>query len=552
MMVRYAVLCMSAVLLAGLNGASAQTQEEALVQELYGKQIADVKATATDADDVALAKQLLTAAADDNTSPKLKHVLARTTINVLSSAGSEEALGLARRALEIADRVQPLEPLERAAINKEIAARCFVRALDERKRPDQVAPLAREAAKAHIEYAQAALQNVEELDKGDASLIAAATLIQNYKLADLSESLSAVKKAVAAAKTRYGALQAALARLKAAQAAKNEGAIKAANKAVADVYLTHDGDLVSAAKYLVGTGDPREPTVTAAATFIAETKLDPAGAPETIQALAALAKGFPEEARAKVADCGLQMCKGYLGGKTTEIGAAKVRLLMVQLQEVCGVVAGEDLRKKIEAAYKGLNCKLEVLDEGRIRATYDFSDDKQVKDWDRISGTWAVGKHSLACKTEAYSSGEIANKLRFRTDRPFRISFAGGARYELTASLHMYGSSATYYSYYYQFMFTSSGGLYLYTYSNSWSDSKTRLQEGKIYKFEISGDGKGAVSWTINGALAREVKAPERLPPYLKGSFSLHLRTESSDRALTAFDDVVVEGEVVVNATKGN
>jgi len=528
--------------------ASAETPEEKLVRELYGKRIEEAKATPADADDVALAKELLTAANDTNTSEKMKVLLAQTALNLLTPLGTEEGVALARKALDVIDRIQPMPPGDKAGVSRDLAARCLAHAAEEKLRPDQIKPIALDAAKAHLDYAQIVMQNPDELAKAEGASAYAARIVDAYRLTDLNERVSFLQKAIATMRVRHAAIQTAMARFKTAQAGGSELAIKAASRGVADVYLTHDGDLVSAHKYLASTGDPRESAVGAAATFLTSSKLDPATCLEAVQALANLCKGLGEEPRAKVADVALQMCKGYLTGKTTELGASKAKLLTVQLQTLLGMVGADELRRKIDTAYHVVNCKIEVLEGNRIRATYDFSDEKQMKDWDAQTGTWGVGKGALVCKTEAYSAGQASNKLRFRADKPYRIAFTGAAKYDLTASLYYGSLRSSIGSYYARFSFNSGIGLSLYGYGTSWYDYKTRLQGGTAYKFEIAGDGKGALSWSINGVLMKDVKARDGSPYVARaGDFSLCLGTDGSDRTPTAFKGVIVEGEIVLN-----
>jgi len=179
--------------------------------------------------------------------------------------------------------------------------------------------------------------------------------------------------------------------------------------------------------------------------------------------------------------------------------------------------------------------------------TYDFSDEKQMKDWRPGRATWQVGKGVLACKTGAYDTGRAGNVLRFRLDRPFTVSMHTQADNEAGFQLWVRYKTGDSYTTYLSFALSRDEGIKTYVGGYVPDDLRGKLVKGKPYRFELGYDGTEKLIWRVNGKVIRSYKK-EKLASYLTSryAFNLGLTTEGSDYKLTSFDNVSIEGTVVV------
>jgi len=248
--------------------------------------------------------------------------------------------------------------------------------------------------------------------------------------------------------------------------------------------------------------------------------------------------------RSQLARTAKGMCQAYLDSGPAEVEAAKARLLVAQLQVLLGASSADKRRQDLADAYGGLNGKLEIIDEENVRVLYDFSDAKQLADWQPGVGVWAIGKGVLGAKTRPYGSGRCDQRLRFRADRPFKLSFDGSAKYELSVELKLYPWGANWQSRSERFSLRGDDAS-LHVLGIGWSDRRYRIAEGNVYRFEISTDGKGGFAWSVNNVMVYAYSPPKDRQTDVLGAYVVQLRTESADRSLTAFDNVVMEGAVL-------
>ncbi|HAU37571.1 MAG TPA: hypothetical protein DCX07_07610 [Phycisphaerales bacterium] len=535
--------------------AAAETQPAAdpfvkLVDETYDKRLAEARRTPGDLDDLAIVAEMQAAAADDRTTKRLKLALAQKILSVAAPLGTPDAVAAAQKALEMIDGIEPLAPIRRAEVARDLAMGALTYARSQNKTPAEMTALTRDAARAQHACAEVLLaESPDEIDAATSALEGAWRLIASARLEDMKPAHAALQKEVNRNRVRVMQFQGARSRLEAAEKSGKDSAIRTARGALAQLYLEYHGDLVHAATYLEGAEDARGKAILGGVAFLRDpTRLDVKGAPDTIEGLIRLAESLKTpQAQQNVADCAQQMCQAVQAAKPEPVVVARVRLLELQLRKVMGIVEGDKLGKQLLVAYKGLTCKLEVLDGARVRATYDFSAADQIRDWSAETGAWAVGKGVLACKTAAYSYGRAINKLQFRGDRPLKITFSGSAKYLLGAYLVPVGRSYSS-SYAWHFCYDR-GTVYVYGGESYWSGSAGRIALGEVYKFCIDCDGKGGVEWSINGTVIRKATAEKN--PLRRGPVQWILQTESSDRSLTAFDDVVIEGEVVTRPGTG-
>jgi len=519
-----------------------------LVRDMYGRRIAKAKTSPSDRDNLELAKELLTGATDERNPERLRLALARTALDVAMPVGSETGLALARKAIEAIDNISPLGPIDRTLIERGLAIAALQRGRQDRLKPNQIALLARKAATASLQYVEAALPDEQHRAKAITVLQDTRRTIVAYRLNDLAEKCAWLKKELLRMRAYTARLKKATALWRAAKKSGQAGSIRTAGIALAQVHLEYQGDIVAAAKYLAGTGDPREKTVTVAAAFLQDpSSLDKKTALQNIEALLKLAHSLPEEhAKQRVATCALQMCQALTAGDAPKMTAAKARLLITQIEAMLSRGKSDKFRRDLAAAYKGIQCKVEVLEGRRIRATYNFAADAQKADWAVMDGTWDVGRGVLGCKSKQWRVATVINKLQFSADKPFKLRFSAtgartiGARIDVSGKLD--GDEASFQN---RFVLQNDG-LYMEVRWRDWKDKSCKINPKKVYDFEITGDGKGTYSISLNGALIKKLSAyKKRLGP-VDGSLTVRLFVRGTARVTPgAFDDVVMEGHVI-------
>lgn len=545
--------CILTIVLAGATAWAAPSAEEKLVADMYGQKIAAARSSPSEADNLDLAQQLMIAANDSANTKKLRFVLAFSALELTQTLTSDNGTQIAEQALELADGLSPLAATQKAQILKDLAAKRYSRGKLDGRSVEQMNALAAKSISANLDFIEAATGDTSLTTDADKSLVSVKQMLAQHRLADLAKRCETVEETYRAARVKAVKLQEALARLKTAEESKNPQAINTAKARLANVYLECDGDVVAAAEQLAGAGDSREKALAAAADFARTKKLDPATALDSAELLIRqLNVNTTEKAAGKrLATLANDLLVAFLAGKPSAVDASKARLMQAPLKSYLGLTATDKRREEILKAYDGIAGKLEVLDEENIRVVYDMSDPEQLKDWTLHMAQWEIARGVLGCKTTAYNNGEASNKLQFKANKPFRMSFRGSAKYELSGLIRYgYGGSASYSGHAGWFRLRREG-TYMYGLGTSWNDNRGKLREGEAYKVEIAYDGKGTFTWSVNGSVVWKQDVRSTGGTYLQYNLSAALGTESSDRSPTIFDDVTLEGAVVISRSNG-
>jgi len=119
------------------------------VEQQYGRLIAEARKTPTDADDVALAQQLLIAAGDGAQPEAMQLALIRTAMTLVRPLNSDAAIALMRQAADQAHSIRPTGTLEQAMFERELADKQLARGQAARESADRLKVLGIAAAKAH-------------------------------------------------------------------------------------------------------------------------------------------------------------------------------------------------------------------------------------------------------------------------------------------------------------------------------------------------------------------------------------------------------------------
>jgi len=540
------------------SGASAQQatqpgKEAKLLAELYGRRIAKAKATTEPDDDIALAGELLLAAADSANPPRLRRLLAMEGLKLTSPLGTAEAARLARTALALADQLKPMAPLQKTRLALEIARNRYGVLRKEPLTPEGVTRVAREMIGAEIAHARALMKG-GQIEAAKSALQAAEGRAKAHRLpAALEETRAAMAelKAAAARAARIRSAQAQLARARARADAKG---IKEAKAALGHVYLLSDGDLAKANAYLPGTDSEYASAVAAAVAFIKDPKKIPAGAKCNAAAEGlnkAATAALNKEARTRIGQVAARMCRQFLKVSNQGLEATRARLLLVRAERLAGESPADRLVKRLKAKYKGLDAKLEVLNNGVLRATCDFASVKQLGDWDIDGGQWQVfpKKGILVGANRPRGRARAVNRLRFHADKPLTLTFRVSGKQDLDSLLFFQrGADRTRGVHEVRFGFGTNGNRESCLYDGgrrAWSSDRTKVAQGATYRVVIAWNGTGGVSWTINGKML--CKHDIRFRREDLATAALYVGLETWGRAPAGFDDVVIEGSAIAD-----
>ena len=532
------------------------------VQDYYGKLITSVQKTPAADDDLTVAKQLLVHANDASTSEDLRVALAKAAIELTSAIQTPEATNLARQAVELIESVSPMSDLDKAVFRKAIADRRMARAVATHKTLSQQRPLALEAAVAHIAFAKLAKLHPGHIPEAEKSLRTVRSLVFRFRLTSLRDQMPEIEKLQRWFKSRQQAFQVARFRLAAAEKRKEAAAIQAAHRQLANAYLDYDGDLITGAKHLAAAGDPRGGDLAAAAAFQTDPKtFQTATAVKAAEALSQVAQDLTDLGRQKLAGCALQLCKRYLETAPAGPEAAKATLLVLHLEKLLGLTPDKKLLDRLAEAYGGLHCKLKIIDSQKVRVVYPFDSSGEFRDFTNPDGAWKISSGILGVKAGPVPVTTM-NKLRFRADRPLRLSFLAKGKQHLEGRLVFYPTDATapvavWRCSYYQ-MNKSYRAPVSFIYppdlravlrdppvprSRPVDCDIARMLSTKQYRIDMRWDGKGTVTWVING---KSVGSATYVLPEEYGYTSIRCGLATSN-SKTYFAEVMMEGDVILD-----
>ena len=540
-------------------GADKSTAEEQLVKELYGERIAKVKTTADSSDDLTLAREMLMAAADSANPKRLRYLLAMEALKLTVPIGTDQSSQLAEEALELVDKLFPLNPITKREYSLQISQRQFAEAKKARATPDKLTKLAAKMAKRQIALADAMIRE-KRFDKVRAILISAKNIARVYKLYDLQDDVEEVLLRFKRASAISAQIASAQARLDRAKKNFDEDGIKSAKLALGLIYLLSAGDIVQADKYLSGTGSPYERAVSVAAAFLKDpNKVPPASqCNDVVKALGEAAKNAKnEQARKSIATVACQICRAFLKKNPSGIEAIRARLLLTQMEQIAGDTPEDRFIKSLKANYGGLYGTIRVsnLKEKLISVSYDFSRYRQIRDWHIDSGQWSVvpAKNILGCIPNKYQRARITNRLRFRADKPLVLTYQVRGSQELTGMFTILlenDPDKMPWPYELSFVlgaFRNHGSAIFARAGHLWSNRRIRVIPNNLYNVRIAWDGEGIVTWTINGKLlcTKQVNYRKEDIPFSSIFVSLACRVKPA-----AFDNVTIQGVVLEKPTE--
>lgn len=532
--------------------ATQPTAEAKLVRDLYGRRIEQALATSDTSDNVELTRELLVAAADSASPALLRHLLAMEAVKLGTPVGSAEASKLARQALALADRLRPLKPTWKWQLRLNIAQQCHEVARKAGASKETLSPLADTLTQDEIGLARAMMRE-ENLDRAYGILMAARARARSLGLLATEAEAEAAMQELKAYRLRLNRIRLAEGQLRRATQANDAAGVKVARQKLGLIYLLDDGDLAKAHSYLAGTGDAHEAAVKAAVAFSAKPpRLPPAAAcNQVVESLGAAAKeAVNRAARVSIATAGMNLCRAFLATNPQGLTATKARLLLLQMERLAEDSPAHRLIRKLKANYGSLDAKIEVLQNGVVRFSYDFSDPNQRGDWTETEGRWQVGRvrneHILVATCPNQSRARLENRLRFRPDKPLSLSFrVSGQRTLAGVLIFMRDISSRSLRSYVEFelgALNNTCSRLCDFGSVPWSDARVKIVPNRVYRVEITWDGTKTVTWTVNGKLLCKHDLQYLRQNIPRTKLSVGLQTFRHD---AGFDDVKVEGVVI-------
>ena len=559
-MIRRALVAISVVI---LIGSSASGDEDALdlarqhVQETYRQRIEETARTTDEADDLALAQELLREAGDPNRTPDERFALADHAAMVAAGPGMPDGAEFAARAIISAESIRPYPPAEKEQRMLEVAVARMQRLQRERADEWAMKPAAEAVVELSLAYCLAAAGVEPLLNEANAALMQARTVARQHELEGLEDTFAEAEAALAEARRRQLRFNQARGALADAEERNDPTAIAAAKVALAEVFMEFDGDIASAAGELAGTGDPRERALMIATEFLAGS-----GEPTTEDllvsavALTEWIRRLAGAPRQSVADHALAMCDAAAAETADSVLAARAGAVRARLEQFMGQSRLQLFRDGLAEAYGSMWPDLELLPNGQARMSYRFQTAPQLDDWRLERGAWRVAQGAMVCAGgEGGQQDALATMpVRFRADRPLRVTFKVSGTHQIGFSLDFYpwgGGRQRGYQAAFGATFLGRSrpghrvqGSKLSIFGRDWVDEDLRLAPGQSYEMQFVLDGAGGCTWTIDGRPLYAHREAVAVANRIAGSLELRLQTwNASTGAPTGFDDLVIEGE---------
>ncbi len=546
-------------------GASAEdaalTAARQSVQDTYGQRLAAARKTETDSDDISLAEELIAAARAEGGDDAELFALADAAVELLAPLGTQSSGDLAREAMTLADSILPYTPSAEAQRRLQIASGKLSRMRQNGARPPAVKPVASAAARAGMDYVEALLSEPDSAQLAREALSDVRALVKRYRLTRLEDELAVAEEQLRWMIGRNKAIAGAKTMLAQAIARDNPRAVVAAGRQLAEAYIAYDGDLLTAGEYIDGTGHLLEQAVkTVVALQANESPEDPEQIGQAILALRDRMADLDEPAFTRIGQRTVELCDAYLAAATDGEQRVKAQLYRMQIDKLLGLSPADVMLAELSENYGvALQGKLQLLDDQRVRISYDFQAAEQLQDWNIQRNQWQVAD-ALIYSGGGNGTALVTTQLRFRADRPVSVSLRANAFDWLAIGLSVanYDSGRPVATYQTSFQggrlrrprrnSNAAGGLALTTPYNTdrWVDSNVKLNTKAVYEMVVAIDGEGGMTWSINGTLVHEYKpaSGDRLATDGYVTITLQGRNASKSNP-TGYDDIVIEGVVL-------
>ncbi len=526
------------------------------VKAEWSDRLDDLDTMKTD-EKIVLIEDLIEAARGTSRDARERFVMADMAVEIAIPLGTSQAESLARKAMILANSAQPYTDLLRTQREYDLGESRLEYMLDHRSEGGDVDATGTAAAEAAMEYALQ-LKQAGDLNECLTVTRSGIALADRYEVPDVADVCAELEKTLKVLRDREARLATARRELELAEAVGTPEAVRQARQKVGELLLGIDGDLLLAQPYLTGTSH----ALARAADALKKVQdSQQVSGPELLDAVVSVRDFVREDdshTRETILSGGLTLCDAY--DRLTQTDEEKMlgTLYRRALKRGAGHSQRDELVATLKKNYIHFNGDLLLLDGGRVRVTYDFSDADQLKDWKQDRLEWSVDRDQLR-QTGGGSEGAqgtATNVVRFRADRPLTIRFDARAMDQI-AFMGVYapyggdlGRDTC--GFWFRDRENRRGGdrkegLQMTTYrgTDRWTDTR-RLQPDADYSMKAVFDGAGRVEWWINDSLVHEYIPLETDAVFTDGSISVQLvaRTATT-RQPTIYDDVVIEGELL-------
>jgi len=411
----------AAACVVGLTAGAAWGQSEQAarkkVQDMFGRQIQQARATSDKGDDLQTAELLYEAAANPRTPGAVRVELARAAMELSIPIGTAPAATLSEKYLDrwtqlgkkgLDERYEWLVKIRTAQVAKA-------------KSPD------RRAATTELVRATGALaiayQKAKKLDQAAAYVIKAMGEARRANLTDLLEELTLANTEIQCQRSFLRDKATAEAELAAAVAGNNAPLIKASYEKIGLLHLLRNADPASAAASLANAKHAWAAPAGAVGYWMQTRRIQRSHVLGGAEMLMKAAEKAHIGAKAKLLETLVGLCdyaQQYL--KPDDKSSARLTMLRSQARVMLERLPNSTI-SRLRKALKALAGTVVFAADGSVTINYFFSSARLSADWQQ-TGKWTVAKGLFGCSAgkETASAHHI---VRFRADRPLSVSFSG-------------------------------------------------------------------------------------------------------------------------------
>jgi len=411
----------AAVCVVGLTAGSAWSQTDQAarkkVQDTFGRQIQQARATADKGDDLQTAELLYEAAANPRTPGAIRVELARAAMELTIPIGTGPAAALSEKYL---DR---WAQLGKKGLHERYEWLLKIRTAQRAK----AKPTERRAATTELVRATGALaiayRKAKKLDQAAAYIIKAMGEARRANLTDLLDALTLANTEIQCQRTFLRDKAAAESELAAAVAGNNPPLIKASYEKIGLLHLLRNADPASAAAPLANARNAWAAPARAVGYWMKTRRIQRRHVLSGAEMLMKAAEKAHIGAKAKLLETLVDLCdhaQQYL--KPDDKTAARLTLLRRHARIMLERLPNSAI-SRLRKALKALAGTVVFAADGSVTINYFFTSARLTADWQK-TGKWTVSKGVFGCRAGKQTAGAY-HIVRFRADRPLSVSFSG-------------------------------------------------------------------------------------------------------------------------------
>jgi hypothetical protein len=488
-------------------------QEARLVEEMFGKQIAQAMATQEPQDNVEVAGEMLKAAEDASNPAAFRLALAPQILRVLANVLTPEASRIIHSTLTMQQKLQPVDSMQETQAELDLFANRYALARRLQVDPAIALQAGREVVLLSLQLSKLQMEE-GKFEAAATTLAAARKTARTAKLTQEDLQIEEALQLLAAQKTRAGRLAAMQQKLAIAKQSGDAEAMRVAQVQLGLFYLLNDGELKKAAAELAGTSHAYGAPLDALNDFLDRPQSPPP--PEVCNSIAdavvEMAKAAENaKAQAVIATAGQQLCQASIAQNPQGLATAKTKLLLMQLEKLTAESASDKLTRILKTNYGSFEGKLEKSATGDgVIITYDLSSPRQLADWETRVGKWEITAGKLL-SVPGSGQARINSRLKFRGDQPASLTFQATGKQDFDAAFSFRAEGGEHSA---EFRFANFDPRDHVMRHISVVDGKPQsvvretIDPAQSYRITITWDGQGNFSWSANGKDIAKISVP--------------------------------------------